>query len=183
MYFCLKLPSASSWGCELKWCALNLCGVRDLVSLFVRLWVEMTLIASLGASCLVSLFVRLWVEITYPCHRTGCCQCQPLREAVSWNFLNYADNLLPPVSLFVRLWVEMTRKLWDLPRSTVSLFVRLWVEISIWEHIQQILLSASSWGCELKCQSSRSNHPRKASASSWGCELKWYMLHEAYSSK
>ena len=54
------------------------------------------------------------------------------------------------VSLFVRLWVEMTRKLWDLPRSTVSLFVRLWVEISIWEHIQQILLSASSWGCELK---------------------------------
>ena len=55
--------SASSWGCELKSFKVSDKRHPQLVSLFVRLWVEIIKIADFVAS------------------RT----CQPLREAVSWN--------------------------------------------------------------------------------------------------
>ena len=101
------MPSASSWGCELKYEH----DVRDaclaVVSLFVRLWVEMHTVSWSGTcswsasswgcelkwlreetdcwSFLVSLFVRLWVEIRFAQDRRTCSFRQPLREAVSWN--------------------------------------------------------------------------------------------------
>ena len=78
--------SASSWGCELKYRnhfpdgSGNGCqplreavswndsltidnDLAEVVSLFVRLWVEMRLRVISQCTCWVSLFVRLWVEI------------------------------------------------------------------------------------------------------------------------
>ena len=138
MYFCLKLPSASSWGCELKYPRVN--GNR----------------------------------------RTA--EGQPLREAVSWNFLNYADNLLPPVSLFVRLWVEISAGqscLWSRQyrqplREAVS-----WNDAGLISLIGA-MPSASSWGCELKYIQAKRLFQNVASASSWGCELKWNHTHTPY---
>ena len=79
---------------------------------------------------IVSLFVRLWVEMsTVKDRRTGA-SCQPLREAVSWN-----------ISCQMRLYPEDCQPL----REAVS-----------WNNnmdpaMQKNIVSASSWGCELKC--------------------------------
>ena len=149
--------SASSWGCELKyqisiafiqssgvslfvrlWVEITgsrNCHNRKPVSLFVRLWVEIAHDRSYEYHHKVSLFVRLWVEMSwrhwwfYPFQR------QPLREAVSWNYR-----------------IRRTQNV-----NQVSLFVRLWVEMLICPRIYPFgVSSASSWGCELKyCQSTK----------------------------
>ena len=124
-----SVQSASSWGCELKLKHVPQHLSKEVVSLFVRLWVEMDSSARMPSSSSVSLFVRLWVEIinsfiSYPVRpvslfvrlwvemlllwllrRSG--GCQPLREAVSWNALGISDRVHACVSLFVRLWVEI----------------------------------------------------------------------------
>ena len=246
---CTCLPSASSWGCELKWAASDTCAAESLsasswgcelkygvisstwscfiVSLFVRLWVEILKTWMESVSLAVSLFVRLWVEISHSMpwkaassvslfvrlwveiHTTktkkeeyGCQplreavswnidgltkqleeKCQPLREAVSWNFNTLVSRkacVCQPLREAVS-WNGIENVISTPPK--VSLFVRLWVEINPVICLNRITSSASSWGCELKCQSYQLLHQKKESASSWGCELKWYMLHEAYSSK
>ena len=168
---------------------------------------------------LVSLFVRLWVEMILRLEHFPFFQCQPLREAVSWNVTTYPESsatvsqplreavswnvsastesrYLVTVSLFVRLWVEILVQSPLLFSAPVSLFVRLWVEI--WtillthptRHRQPLReavswnvyviskstvpsSSASSWGCELKYRYNPNIHPADPSASSWGCELKY----------
>ena len=129
MYFCLKLQSASSWGCELKY---RLRSKPRNVHRSASSWgCELKYLAAIMRwyFCVVSLFVRLWVEILrhWPCDgitgsasswgcelkfyetlkENGILPCQPLREAVSWNNL---------------------------------------VVIGI----KKSMRSASSWGCELK---------------------------------
>ena len=79
----------------------------------------------------VSLFVRLWVEIVLSMENVFYCNRQPLREAVSWNKYWSWNVLLRTVSLFVRLWVEIFHNRLVLSMENVSLFVRLWVEISM----------------------------------------------------
>ena len=193
-------PSASSWGCELKYLLLSQFHFLFRVSLFVRLWVEMITSGEEPGLPRVSLFVRLWVEI-YLCLIT---------------FSTAA------VSLFVRLWVEMSSLWRGFSFPPVSLFVRLWVEITMLRCILDIHSpSASSWGCELKyrlrphynhafCQPLREavswnnvvyfvispflGQPlreavswnmiraflrcdQSVSASSWGCELKYAKRH------
>ena len=146
-----RLMSASSWGCELKWRLHKiLCGFL-CVSLFVRLWVEISAGTSSTSAGSVSLFVRLWVEIQI--HVQGC--------------------RITKVSLFVRLWVEMItgilqqKEIWGQPlREAVS-----WNSCSAgpgtwWKP------SASSWGCELKYDPQDIGKDDVGSASSWGCELK-----------
>ena len=56
----------------------------------------------------------------------------------------------------------------------VSLLVRLWVEIWITLQKSCTMMSASSWGCELKYKSNNAAIIIAMSASSWGCELKWH---------
>ena len=99
---------------------------------------------------LVSLFVRLWVEIARIPKRLyvaasasswGCeLKCRPY---------SHSDKQFD-VSLFVRLWVEIDLIFKTLVDDKVSLFVRLWVEIP--PSISNVPhgSSASSWGCELK---------------------------------
>ena len=104
---CTVSMSASLWGCELKW-FLGSCGeLREIVSLLVRLWVEI----------LMHLHIRRLTLRQPPC------------EAVSWNITIINSIPVAVVSLLVRLWVEI----WDNCRQfctrIVSLLVRLWVEM------------------------------------------------------
>ena len=78
---------------------------------------------------IVSLFVRLWVEMAWIMSIFLCVSCQPLREAVSWNATILRISVSLYVSLFVRLWVEMCISGIQSNTPCVSLFVRLWVEI------------------------------------------------------
>ena len=170
--FCAKLPSASSWGCELKYCCR--CG-NHLRRNFVRLWVEMIqckylslwfLSSASSWGCELKYYYLTFVQLRH---------CQPLREAVSWNHgINHRKEIIWPVSLFVRLWVEISLVSSSRPRK---------------------YMSASSWGCELKyvrqlkytlvdCSQPLREAvswniwlmklliPELLSASSWGCELK-----------
>ena len=120
--------SASLWGCELK---CSLCDHRYmsyLVSLLVRLWVEIIVSFIPSKTDTVSLLVRLWVEITGNNRNDGMFG-QPPCEAVSWNNAIKSKISKTWVSLLVRLWVEMA---WWKPfrkHNYVSLLVRLWVEI------------------------------------------------------
>ena len=143
----------------------------------------------------VSLFVRLWVEIMNLAVFRRLRECQPLREAVSWNIqrTNYRNNCLcQPLREAVSWNTGETETLKDLGVSASSWGCELksfYKEVSlIWP------MSASSWGCELKFQKVRrqawtqcqplreavswnANWDCNAlvfcmSASSWGCELK-----------
>ena len=79
--------------------------------------------------------------------------CQPLREAVSWNILLITyRNLVMSQPLREAVSWNIIFQVCSRFVFFVSLFVRLWVEIihiirNHWIHTQ----SASSWGCELKC--------------------------------
>ena len=67
------------------------------VSLFVRLWVEISMKKNKVLHHPVSLFVRLWVEMEIDVMQTWAFDCQPLREAVSWNEL-VEPSYCPPNS-------------------------------------------------------------------------------------
>ena len=182
MYFCLKLPSASSWGCELKF--FDVCGglrgwlsasswgcelklihftrkrVVKVVSLFVRLWVEMQDVwrtvyrtrsaSSWGCELKCNFLITSpwspgqplreavsWNIISR--HITEFGESQPLREAVSWNTWTCCEQMGWLVSLFVRLWVEILLNVEVCRKHFVSLFVRLWVEIILQAAIQGII--------------------------------------------
>ncbi len=172
MYDKTNVPSASSWGCELKYFhnhnVLLLSGqpLREAVS-----WNKICL--KKAEPNQVSLFVRLWVEIYPAAGIVRATYSQPLREAVSWNSFKVPVPLIPvTVSLFVRLWVEMkgiggeispeeSASSWGCELKCVILPSRI-----------NVTWSASSWGCELKYAFRSSVFIRNKSASSWGCELK-----------
>ena len=84
--------SSSSWGCELKlWIHWHE-EQKDIVILFVRMWVEIPL-----------------SEFQWMLH-----SCHPLREDVSWNSVSPGFTVkIKPVILFVRMWVEISFLSWD----------------------------------------------------------------------
>ena len=143
--------SASSWGCELKYEAdaggsfgTGRQPLREAVS-----WNN--LLNYTAFHFVVSLFVRLWVEIVLMVRLKTAKNRQPLREAVSWNTISWIRACFLVVSLFVRLWVEMLSELATIIasdrqplREAVS-----WNECAaaFWDGTEP---SASSWGCELK---------------------------------
>ena len=166
------------------------------VSLFVRLWVEITLFFARGFSHQVSLFVRLWVEIPRLSRNFWTDNCQPLREAVSWNAAAPYGRFLymgsQPLREAVSWNIEIT---YNVTEQVVSLFVRLWVEILLILVILetnycQPLREAVSWNVNsINTELANCGQPlREAvswnfyslmtisvnlmSASSWGCELK-----------
>ena len=146
----MRISSASSWGCELKYLITWIPNIASTVSLFVRLWVEILTHYHKKHSPIVSLFVRLWVEIHTLTVFWKAFSCQPLREAVSWNVekLNgMSEGQSQPLREAVswNVWNCIT-----ITDDTVSLFVRLWVEIQISGRQWCRIRSASSWGCELK---------------------------------
>ena len=168
------VSSASSWGCELKCHVLPWTSAGfALVSLFVRLWVEIIILSPPTISC--------WSASSWGCEL----KCFTANQI-------YLSVL---VSLFVRLWVEIANIEPFFHRVAVSLFVRLWVEIIANSLTLHSGKSASSWGCELKyfycsrynkkyrqplreavswnVQNTHGSIDPVLSASSWGCELKF----------
>ena len=158
MYFCLKLPSASSWGCELKY-IIPLC--------------ELTMLDRQPLREAVS-----WNRNKY--QKFSWYPGQPLREAVSWN--TCTENHINQRSVSASSWgcelkyyILKGEQGWTRSASSwgcelksfadpvffcqihVSLFVRLWVEILSYLLLLQNTWSASSWGCELKCAQFRGN--------------------------
>ena len=152
-----------------------------MVSLLVRLWVEMTKTRFSSCRNPVSLLVRLWVEITLGMNTIG------------WR----------NVSLLVRLWVEILHQIKQSKGEKVSLLVRLWVEITSLKYLDygkicqppceavswntqgsdlfiQVVMSASLWGCELKYFSFTHEVMSNESASLWGCELKYESASEMW---
>ena len=141
--------SASSWGCELKY--QRMIKVQRLLRQPLREAVSWNVPSSISTTAYaVSLFVRLWVEIPLEPYSEWLASCQPLREAVSWNANLRGFDASDVVSLFVRLWVEIPALYNTADIVVVSLFVRLWVEIEQIRLYTVWMMSASSWGCELK---------------------------------
>ena len=166
------LPSSSSWGCELKseaeaqgyepcshplredvsW---NACTSfpqegQNTVILFVRMWVEISIVSSDVPSLSVILFVRMWVEIKSNVMRTRTCKSHPLREDVSWNssmYFHLPSRSSHPLREDVS-W-NLTLSSYTLS-SLVILFVRMWVEMGNVLLLPRNGWSSSSWGCELK---------------------------------
>ena len=118
--------------------------------------------------------MRLWVEIIVVLQLWN-----TLLSASLWGCeLKYEDILFgfrcEAVSLLVRLWVEMifakTARLTDCSQPPC--------EAVSWNsqgrvYSKSASLSASLWGCELKCPVMASNCLSNGSASLWGCELKY----------
>ena len=120
--------SASLWGCELKYKSLLKKSNVDVVSLLVRLWVE---IASPWLLSLLWTSASLW-GCELKCSQwvlcCSCAYCQPPCEAVSWNIP--ADEVLKDAG-------------GQPPCEAVS-----WN--SDFPSIRLVARSASLWGCELK---------------------------------
>ena len=142
--------SASSWGCELKYWQLlqNLLfqgqPLREAVS-----WNVLTVWKN-WLMQIVSLFVRLWVEMTV--RRSS----EPSMQSASswgcelkwWELSGRCSRL--DVSLFVRLWVEIVKNTTSVSGSESA---SSWgCELKLIQKIKHIkkVTSASSWGCELK---------------------------------
>ena len=124
---------------------------------------------------IVSLFVRLWVEMAWIMSIFLCVSCQPLREAVSWNATILRISVSLYVSLFVRLWVEMCISGIQSNTPCVSLFVRLWVEIMAVRYSRDTGLVSLFVRLWVEIKSKGVTKMKCTSASSWGCELKWVL--------
>ena len=162
-----RSQSASLWGCELKYIATRWSVHDPIVSLLVRLWVEISIVFFVPSGKVVSLLVRLWVEmmhlmccrfitssaslwgceLKYLCiYQTHPWRCQPPCEAVSWNSNEQMENAIDSVSLLVRLWVEIFTDIFKRLLNNVSLLVRLWVEMP--EHRSYTMPSKCQPPCE-----------------------------------
>ena len=191
----MLILSASLWGCELKYCYTQHWFETGLVSLFMRLWVEICKnIRHSGCGWSASLWgcELKWVQFIYEPPGVR----QPLYEAVSWNVVILYPSRTPvrsaslwgcelKYSKWTDAWawsgqplyeaVSWNNPLQEISESTgVSLFMRLWVEIPEWWKMlrclsRQPLYEAVSWNMD--------NAHKKSmhywSASLWGCELKY----------
>ena len=146
----LQRKSASSWGCELKCvhCSRERLAIRSASSWGCELKFQTGKILP-KCHCQP---LREAVSWNFDrSHNAQNVTCQPLREAVSWN------NTIPNSSLIAstsasswgcELKYRVICPFWH--GCFVSLFVRLWVEMWIYLPFSQTIKSASSWGCELK---------------------------------
>ena len=172
-WFCLKLLSSSSWGCELKYPIqiLHLDYFRHPLHEDVS-WNTIRIHGTSGRNVSSS----SW----------GCelkCEIDDMKEiddqsSSSWGCeLKYSvrkqDRHLQNVILFMRMWVEISLPLQALRGSMSS---SSWGCELKWQHSPKQWLaqsSSSSWGCELKSCNSRLCNRSNQSSSSWGCELKY----------
>ena len=133
---------------------------RKNVSLLVRLWVEIIVKVIGNYLALVSLLVRLWVEIMIRNLLWSVVIRQPPCEAVSWNFsdlLTLQNTVCQP------------------PCEAVS-----WnndSETNVYTLDCQPPCEAVSWNCSFGYRKSKS----ATSASLWGCELKYHPPSSQYS--
>ena len=143
--------SASLWGCELKYGTKKKNGSGTQSA---SLW-----------GCELKYIV---------CINSGGIQCQPPCEAVNWNFFTPSSLALSRmVSLLVRLWIEMYRYFFQ----SVEGCRQPPCEAVNWNNISHDYTSYASRQppCEAvnwNTRSRSSRHSASLSASLWGCELK-----------
>ena len=136
---------------------------KNVVTLHVSVWVEMTCLPRHFSNFSVTLHVSVWVEIANQCHAmplplsrsTWACELkfdfQGIRE-----FFNR-------VTLHVSVWVEMQICSAAFRKPFVTLHVSVWVEMTTWKSWQIFSArSRSTWACELKCMVCNAN-PRVTS--------------------
>ena len=189
------IASPSTWGCGLKCNTDASSSVTAVVTLYVRVWIEMYSATAAAAYVAVTLYVRVWIEISDTAMMPLLRARHPLREGVDWNVSHYqSGKTVYVVTLYVRVWIEIPTTQGSQTSARVTLYVRVWIEIRHhvgtdwpqcghplregvdWNLIVQTvafgnLLSPSTWGCGLK-YSRRHRHIRPRRLSSvWGCGL------------
>ena len=200
LFMVFPMPSASLWGCELKYSEPQHYQQQRQVSLLVRLWVEMlcgvSWLPSHQRSASLWGCELKWNNQLWSLSETG----QPPCEAVSWNDQGFINAVTRRTS--ASLWGCELKSLllkccflsrccqppceavsWNnniinnfLPPTCVSLLVRLWVEID-WDsrkspHIAVSLL-VRLW---VEIDPVSFQDLGTTSASLWGCELKCQYL-------
>ena len=144
---CQPLREAVSWnGFKLDWIySATRQPLREAVSWNLILQVLYLLLY------IVSLFVRLWVEILYSVTIRSYKNRQPLREAVSWNFI-VTFQLCLDARQPLREAVSWNTVGWQSSATSSCQPLREAVSWNPYERDTQRTgtSSASSWGCELK---------------------------------
>ena len=190
---CTK-PSASLWGCELKWKQNQSRVSRQRVSLLVRLWVEIQCLthpvsliwsASLWGCELKWFPDRLSVYRPVSASLWGCelkyhsliQRLKKKRSASLWGceLKYYVVRRCYYGISSASLWgceLKCTETVIGCIWRLVSLLVRLWVEMFSLNLEYSHFPSASLWGCELKLLEWLRQFKSDKSASLWGCELK-----------
>ena len=214
--FCLKLLSSSSWGCELKKVdvstAVRAVGhpPREDVSWKMKgAWgAKQTGQSSSSWGCELKITHTgipwtptnrhpLHEDVSWKVKRGSFITSElshPLHEDVSWKVLDLSATSLNPRHPLHEDVSWKSSLLCSTLIHLVILFMRMWVEKSLFLHRPFLVLSSSSWGCELKNNNKHNFkswrcHPlhedvswkiyrnelpglRVWSSSSWGCELK-----------
>ena len=120
------------------------------------------------------------------------------RERVSWNEIYFIILSCDLVTLHVSVWVEIPSLIHLLKCSRVTLHVSVWVEMWASAYLSMVMMSRSTWACELKFSvflpstlyhhvtlhvsvwvemtRNLSGSQQQASRSTWACELK-YKVH------
>ena len=168
--------SRSTWACELKWRIQRAAPLqcshapRERVS-----WNGLVL--DKRQVSLVTLHVSVWVEMQWASRQPLRVVSHAPRERVSWNilfrFMEWGWNSHAP----------RERVSWNLSKSEkkqaviVTLHVSVWVEIFPSQRKNKLLLSRSTWACELKLYITKSTTSFNWSRSTWACELKCIWGH------
>ena len=124
----------------------------NVVILFVRMWVEMSIAHDLN-------WLGLPSSSSWGCELK--CSLPGTTATVPWSSSSWGCELkfhlasvTPPHLLSSSSWGCELKFSWQSPCSIpaiVILFVRMWVEMVQRQKSQTLCQSSSSWGCELKC--------------------------------
>ena len=104
--------------------------------------------------------------------------CHAPRERVSWNGKVTTGEDGNAVTLHVSVWVEIEEVNYYGKNTNVTLHVSVWVEISCTVYKRFIVMSRSTWACELKSQATDLTPNTKGHAPrervSWNCKIVIY---------
>ena len=143
------------------------------VSLFVRLWVEIMNGGNTRMSRPVSLFVRLWVEMDVEIGIYDEFIRQPLREAVSWNNI-FMFRLFAAFYQPLREAVSWNKTLFQSIQESGGQPLR---EAVSWNNLYDVIAESFIVSLFVRLWVEIAVDilvpPAQKSASSWGCELKF----------
>ena len=165
------LRSRSTWACELKCVTIfrkdmRLCHApRERVSwnIHLEIWLPKVKTSRSTWACELKYAVYLWWSWQIGSRSTWACElkyllnhlhkirsCHAPRERVSWNADILSECLNAGVTLHVSVWVEIFRNVFHLA----------------------MIMSRSTWACELKLLREKKMPTITTSRSTWACELK-----------
>ena len=167
------LVSRSTWACELKFLKQAQKAKIVQVTLHVSVWVEMKIFTIFTSAEMCHAPRERVSWNSYKIVNSSCFKCHAPRERVSWNVCWPKNCLICTVTLHVSVWVEI-RTYWLYPVChAVTLHVSVWVEIRILKPPTGVIMSRSTWACELKFAKFAFYYWQTWSRSTWACELKF----------